>query len=52
MAFALSINAIGYEKLWNDMMTNISDKFIIVGLQAHKLACGIIKYFGADRGGP
>lgn len=49
--FALSTSDSGFEKRKNDMMTKINDKIILVGLQAHNYYCGVIKYFGADRGG-
>ncbi|KAI0559925.1 hypothetical protein FGB62_130g028 [Gracilaria domingensis] len=49
--FAISASDSGMEKRMNDKMTKINDKVILLGLQAHNMACGVIKYFGADRGG-
>lgn len=49
--FALSASDSGLHKRKNDKMTKINDKTILLGLQAHNMACGVIKYFGADRGG-
>ena len=49
--FALAASASGMDKRKNDKMTKINEKVILVGLQAHNQACGVIKYFGADRGG-
>lgn len=49
--FALSANDTSMMKRKNDMMTSINDKVILLGLQSHNMACGVIKYFGADRGG-
>lgn len=49
--FGLRANQTGFEKRKHDKLTTINDKTILLGLQAHNMACGIIKYFGADRGG-
>lgn len=49
--FVLSRFDTGYEKRKADMVTNINDKTILLGLQAHNMACGVIKNFGSDRGG-
>lgn len=49
--FRLSAFDTGYEKRKHDRLVSINEKYIIVGLQAHNLACGVIKWFAADRGG-
>lgn len=49
--YALSSSDSGHVKREADKMVSINDKTILVGLQAHNMYCGVIKYFGADRGG-
>lgn len=49
--FSLRKGDTGKEKRMWDRVTSINRKKILVGLQAHNMACGVIKYFGADRGG-
>ena len=49
--FAMSAADTGAAKLKNQAMVDINDKYILVGLQAGNLACGVIEAFQADRGG-
>eukprot|EP00971_Amphidinium_carterae_P350418 6491534-Amphidinium_carterae.2 len=51
-SFALQASDTGYEKRQQDkLVTDVNDKVILVGLQAHNLVSGDIRRFGADRGG-
>ncbi len=49
--FSLSTTDTDYDKRMNDKMTKINDKVVLVRLQGHNMACGVIKYFGGDCGG-
>jgi hypothetical protein len=49
--YAMSASDDGYAKRSADKKVNINDKNIMVGLQAHNMACGAIKGFQTDRGG-
>ena len=49
--FAMSSSDTGAAKLLNQKLVDINDKYILVGLQAGNLACGVIEAFQADRGG-
>ena len=50
-AWGMSAADTGASKLANNRMVDINDKYILVGLQAGNLACGVIGAFQADRGG-
>lgn len=49
--FALSAADAGHEKRRQDRLVSVNDKNIVIGLQAHNMACGVIEAFAADRGG-
>lgn len=49
--FVVSASDTGSAKREAEAMVDINDKYIIVNLQAHNLACGIIDNFDGDRGG-
>jgi hypothetical protein len=50
-SFTVSAADTGMEKRMADALVGINEKTILIGLQAHNMACGIIKAFSADRGG-
>ena len=49
--FAMSASDTGAAKHENNALVEINDKYVLVGLQAGNLACGVIGAFQADRGG-
>lgn len=49
--FAMMASDTGAVKIAQNAMVGINDKYILVGLQAGNLACGVIGAFQADRGG-
>lgn len=50
-SFSMSAADTGVAKHMSNKMVDINDKYILVGLQAGNLACGVIGAFQADRGG-
>lgn len=50
-SFTVSATDTGMKKRMADALVGINDKTILIGLQSHNLACGVIKAFGTDRGG-
>jgi len=49
--FILKASDPGYKQVNLAKTVDINDKLILIGLQAHNLAGGVISTFGADRGG-
>lgn len=50
-SFALSASDDGFAKRKYDNATTINDKYIMTGLQAHNMQCGLIAAVQSDRGG-
>jgi hypothetical protein len=50
-SFTVSAADTGLAKNMANAMSSINEKTILVGLQSPNMACGVIKNFGADRGG-